>query len=138
MIPLLQRSKRCLAHLLLISSIAGLLTGCSPQRLVVDLVGNALTTNDDAWASDDDLEIIRDAVPFGLKTYESLLATSPHHRGLLLAAGRGFTQYAYAFMHSEAERLDTTDRMRARALRVRAHKLYLRGRDYALRGLDVA
>jgi predicted anti-sigma-YlaC factor YlaD len=129
MIPLLQRSKRCVAGLLLVSSMAGLLAGCSPQHLVVDL---------DVWASDDDLELIRDAVPFGLKTYESLLAASPRHRGLLLAAGRGFTQYAYAFVHSEAERLDATDRIRARALRIRAHKLYLRGRDYALRGLDVA
>jgi predicted anti-sigma-YlaC factor YlaD len=118
--------------------MAGLLAGCSPQHLVVNLVGNALTGSDDVWASDDDLELIRDAVPFGLKTYESLLAASPRHRGLLLAAGRGFTQYAYAFVHSEADRLDTTDRLRARALRVRAHKLYLRGRDYALRGLDTA
>jgi predicted anti-sigma-YlaC factor YlaD len=138
MVPLLQQGKRYLASLLLAGSMAGLLTGCSPQRLVVDLVGNALTRNDDVWASDDDLELIRDAVPFGLKTYESLLATSPHHRGLLLAAGRGFTQYAYAFVHSEADRLDPTDRLQARTLRVRAHKLYLRGRDYALRGLDVA
>jgi predicted anti-sigma-YlaC factor YlaD len=138
MVPLLQQGKRYLASLLLAGSMAGLLTGCSPQRLMVDLVGNALTRNDDVWASDDDLELIRDAVPFGLKTYESLLATSPRHRGLLLAAGRGFTQYAYAFVHNEADRLDATDRLRARALRVRAHRLYLRGRDYALRGLDVA
>jgi predicted anti-sigma-YlaC factor YlaD len=92
----------------------------------------------EVYAADDDLELIRDAVPFGLKTYESLLATSPHHRGLLLAAGSGFTQYAYAFVQSDAERIDSSDHMRARELRARAHRLYLRGRGYALRGLESA
>ena len=124
--------------LLLIWSIAGLLSGCSPKRLAVNMIGNAITGSGEVYAADDDLELIRDAVPFGLKTYESLLATSPHHRGLLLAAGSGFTQYAYAFVQSDAERVDPTDHVRARELRARAHKLYLRGRDYALRGLEAA
>ena len=124
--------------LLLVWSITGLLSGCSPKRLAVNMIGNAIIGSGEVYAADDDLELIRDAVPFGLKTYESLLATSPHHRGLLLAAGSGFTQYAYAFVQSDAERVDTTDHVRARELRARAHKLYLRGRDYALRGLEAA
>jgi predicted anti-sigma-YlaC factor YlaD len=133
-----QRRHRWLTSLLILGSLAGVLSGCSAKRTVVNLVGHALITSSDVWTSDDDVELIRDALPFGLKTYESLLAASPHHRGLLLAAGSGFTQYAYAFVQGEAERLAETEIERARALQARAHKLYLRGRDYALRGLDVA
>ena len=36
-------------------------------------------------------ELVREAVPFSLKLIESLLAESPRHRGLLLAACKGFT-----------------------------------------------
>jgi predicted anti-sigma-YlaC factor YlaD len=124
--------------MLLVGLTALLLAGCSPKRMVVNMVGNALAGSGGVYAADDDLELIHAAVPFGLKTYEGLLAASPQHRGLLLAAGSGFVQYAYAFVQDEAERLDATDLVRARALRARAYKLYLRGRDYVLRGLEVA
>ncbi|MFQ5538710.1 MAG: TRAP transporter TatT component family protein, partial [Gemmatimonadota bacterium] len=102
----------------------------------VNLVGNALAGSGGVYASDDDPELVRDAIPFGLKTYESLLAVSPEHRGLLLAAASGFTAYAY-LLQEEADRIEATDLSRGRELRARARKLYLRGRDYALRGLEV-
>jgi len=40
-------------------------------------------------ARDDDPELVRDAVPFALKAMESLLASSPDHKGLLTALCRG-------------------------------------------------
>jgi predicted anti-sigma-YlaC factor YlaD len=103
----------------------------------VNVLGDALSGGGGVYVSDDDPELIREAIPFGLKTYESLLAVSPEHRGLLLAASSGFTAYAY-LIQNDADRLDATDLSRAREVRARAHKLYLRGRGYALRGLDVA
>ena len=81
---------------------------------------------------------MRDAVPFALKTYESLLASLPNHRGLLLATCSGFTQYSYAFVQSEADRLEPTDYAQSLVHRARALKLYLRGRDYCLRALEIA
>src|SRR5262249_21925829 len=84
-----------------------------------------------------DPELIREALPFGLKTYESLLAESPEHMGLLLATAKGFVSYAY-MLQQEADELDESDLSRARAQRQRASKLYLRGRDYALRALEVS
>ncbi len=114
-----------------------LLPACSLKRTAVNVLGDALAGGGGVYVSDDDPELIREAVPFGLKTYESLLAVSPEHRRLLLAAASGFTAYAY-LIQNDADRLDATDLLRARELRARAHKLYLRGRDYALRGLDVA
>ncbi len=111
------------------------LAGCSFQKLAVDVVGDAMTGDGTAFTGDDDPELIREALPFGLKTYESMLEVSPEHRGLLLAAGRGFTVYAY-LLQREADTLGAARLAEARALRSRAQKLFLRGRDYALRGLE--
>jgi predicted anti-sigma-YlaC factor YlaD len=112
--------------------------GCSLRTTALNAVADALSGTGDVFASDEDPELVRDAIPFGLKTYESILAELPEHRGLLLAAASGFTQYAYAFVVLEADRTEDADLKRARELRVRARKLFLRGRDYALRGLDAA
>lgn len=112
------------------------LTGCSVKRLAADVVGDALTGDSESFASDDDPDLIREAIPFGLKTIESLLASSPSHRGLLLSAAKGFTTYAY-LLQDEADRLEEQDRSRTRLLRARIKRLYLRGREYAFRGLEL-
>ena len=115
------------------------LAGCtSVNRMAVNRLGDALAGGGTVFASDSDPELIRDAAPFSLKLMESLLAENPHHPGLLAAAAGGFTQYAYAFVQQDADRLEETDVAAATALRVRARGLYLRGRDYGLRGLEVA
>ncbi len=113
-----------------------LLAACSVKKTAVNIVGDALAGSGGVYASDDDPELVREAIPFGLKTYESLLEVSPDHEGLLLAAASGFTAYAY-ILQDEADRLDATNLAQARKLRARVRNLYLRGRDYALRGLDV-
>jgi predicted anti-sigma-YlaC factor YlaD len=118
-----------------IAALPVFLSGCSIRQTAVNAIGNALAGGGGVYASDDDPELIRDALPFGLKTFESLLEVSPEHQGLLLAAGRGFAAYAY-LIQDEADRLDETDLRRAQQLRARARKLYVRGRDYALRGLE--
>lgn len=126
--------KRSATSFLLIA-LLGLLPGCSLKRLAVNKLGDALAGSGTTFSSDDDPELIRDAVPFSLKLMESLLAESPHHRGLLTATASGFTQYAYAFVQQEADELRETDLQRSRELQTRAKKLYLRARDYGLRGL---
>ena len=103
----------------------------------MNAAGNALASGGAGWASDDDPELVREALPFALKTMESLLAESPRHKGLLLGASSGFTQYAYAFVQSEADYLEASDLATATAMRRRALKLYLRARGYGLRGLEV-
>jgi len=121
-----------LAALLLLGT-----TSCSIKRFAVKSVANSLTSGPDVYGTDDDPELVRDAIPFGLKTLESLLAVVPDHQGLLLALCRGYTQYAYAFVQNDADLIEPTDYARASALRDRALKLYLRGRGYGLRGLNL-
>ena len=106
--------------------------------MAVNQVGNALAGGGGVFASDDDPELIRQAVPFGLKLQESLLAENPRHRGLLLATATGFTQYAYAFVQEDADELDDKDVAAAKVLHDRARRLYLRARGYGLRGLEVS
>ncbi|MEE8525315.1 MAG: TRAP transporter TatT component family protein, partial [Thermoanaerobaculia bacterium] len=82
-------------------------------------------------------ELVRDALPFALKTFEILLAESPDNIGLLLTTCQGFTSYSYAFVELEAEYVELDDYRQAVRLRDRALKLYLRGRDYCLHALDL-
>ena len=112
------------------------LGGCSVKMFVVNKAGDALSGDSTAVARDDDPEFIRAAAPFSLKLIESLLAKSPRHEGMLLAAASGFTQYSYAYIQLDAEKLEDQDFSRSQELRQRAKRMYLRARDYGLRGLD--
>ncbi len=116
--------------------VMALLTGCSVRRWAVNRLGDALGTGASASvASDDDPELIKDAAPFSLKLIETLLLESPRHRGLLLAAASGFTQYSYAFIQENADETESRDLEKATAMRHRARRMYLRARGYGLRGL---
>jgi predicted anti-sigma-YlaC factor YlaD len=110
---------------------------CSLKRMAVRSLADTLADSGDVFSSDDDPELIRDAVPFALKTYESLLQDLPEHQGLLLATCQGFTQYAFAFVQTDADLLDPVEFERILELQERAISLYLRGRDYCLRGLEL-
>jgi len=122
---------RCLA----LGAVLLALDGCSVRQEALNRIGDALAEGGTAFAADDDPELIRSAAPFSLKLIESLLAETPRHKGLLLAASRGFTQYAYAFLQQEAEETEAQDVTRAAALENRARRLYRRARDYGVRGL---
>ncbi len=111
--------------------------GCSIRKMAVNKLASALAGGGAVWSSDPDPELVRDAVPFSLKLMESLLAEAPKHRALLLATSRSFTQYAYAFLQQEADDSEDSDLSKAGAVRERARNMYLRARDYGLRGLAV-
>ncbi len=127
--------RRVLLCLLLPVCLAG--GGCSVRRYAMKQFADVLSTSGAAFASDDDPELVKAAVPFSLKLVESLLLETPEHRGLLLAAASGFTEYSYAFVQEDADELEARDLAGAEALRARARRLYLRAHDYGLRGLEV-
>jgi tetratricopeptide (TPR) repeat protein len=110
--------------------------GCSIKKFAIGKLGDALAESGTTYASDEDPELVREAVPFGLKLIEGLLEQTPDHEGLLLAAASGFTQYAYAFVQQDADFAEDADLARAAELRTRARRLYLRARAYGLRGLE--
>ena len=118
--------------------LALLVLGCSPKRYALDKVADALSSTGEggAFARDDDPELVRDAVPFALKTMESLADQLDDHVGLRLGMARGFTQYAYAFVQQPAELGAPPDVAQKEMLRAR--KLYVRARNYGLDGLKLA
>jgi len=111
-------------------------SGCSIKKIAIKKLGDALAQSGTTFASDNDPELVKDALPFSLKLIESLLAESPRHRGLLLAASSGFTQYAYAFVKEEADETEPENFAAASKMRLRARGLFLRARDYGVRGLE--
>ncbi len=118
--------------------VLALLSAAGCRATATRVVANAVSSSEtDVYARDDDPELVRAAVPFGLKTLEGLLAEQPKHEGLLTSLAAGFTQYGYAFVQSDADEAEMGGRSgQARALRERAKKLFLRARDYGLRGLE--
>jgi predicted anti-sigma-YlaC factor YlaD len=116
--------------------LAFVFPACSLRTMAVKTMADALSRGGSAYASDDDPELVRQALPFGLKTLEGLLVELPHHRPLLRALASGFTSYGVAFVVPDARRLEVLDVVGARAERARARRLLLRGRDYGLRALE--
>jgi predicted anti-sigma-YlaC factor YlaD len=113
--------------------------GCATlKHSAVNRLGDALAAGGTTYAADDDPALVQAAAPFSLKLMESLLAETPEHPGLLLAATSGFTQYAYAFVQQDADEIAENNLAAATALRHRARRLYLRAHNYGLRGLAVA
>jgi len=127
---------RTLYRLLTVVFLLGLCGGCSIRKMAINKIGDALASGGSTFESDEDPDLVAAAIPFGLKMYESLLAESPKHTGLLLAAATGFTEYAYAFVDLKAEEVREDSVDRADALRERARKLYLRANRYGMRGLE--
>ncbi|MDA2934482.1 TRAP transporter TatT component family protein [Acidobacteria bacterium AH-259-D05] len=115
-----------------------LLTGCSIRRFAVNKIGDALASGGSTYSSDDDLQLVGEALPFALKLMEGLLDESPKHKGLLITACEGFTTYAYVYVQREAGPVAEQDLARAREMRTRARRLYLRARAYGLRRLEAS
>src|SRR3989442_1355655 len=110
----------------LILVVATLAAGCSLKKVAINTVGKALAEGNSVYATDDDLDLVGQAVPFGLKLVESLLSSSPRDRNLLLSAASGFTGYSYVFVQQEADFSEEKDLAHATTLRNRARRLYLR------------
>lgn len=130
------RSRQALVWVM-ITCLAFLNGACSVRKYAVNTLADALAQSGQTYSSDNDPELIRGALPFSLKLVESLLAESPKHQGLLLAACQGFTQYSFAFIQEDADEIEAKDLAGANALRLQARNLYLRARNYGLRGLEV-
>lgn len=111
-----------------------LLCACSPRHLLVQGVANELAAQ--GQAPEDDLVLAREASAFYLKLSESVLSQSPGNLKLSEAVAGGFTQYAFAFVASEAERMEGKDVKAAQKLRERAARLYLRAQHHALVALE--
>ena len=118
--------------------LGGSTAGCSVRKIAINNLSDAVAASGSTYASDNDPQLVKAALPFALKLMESLIAENPRHKGLLAGTAGGFTQYGFAFVQQEAEEAEDTDLDASLRLRSRARLLYLRARDYGLQGLDAS
>lgn len=118
-------------------ALAAAFSGCSfVSRQATKVVANSLSSGGTTLTSDNDPELVRDAAPFGLKTFESLLETLPKHVPLLRATCSGFASYAYGFLATDADAVRYTDRPAAKVIDERTLNMYLRAHGYCARALE--
>jgi len=137
--PTFARTLSTLTRLTVLACIIVPLTGCGLlQRRAVGMVASTLASSGDVFTRDDDLELVGDAIPFGLKLYESLLDSAPKNKDLLIATCSNFTQYGVAYVETEAMVLGEAQHHDEVAhLNQRALKLYLRAKGYCMRAMEV-
>jgi hypothetical protein len=122
---------------LLLVAMWAMSAGCSIKKYAINQVGDILASGGSIYESDEDIAFVGQALPFSLKLIESLIDESPNHRGLLLAAARGFSVYSYAYVDFDAEVMADESFEGARELRGRARRFYLRAHRYGVRGLNL-
>ncbi len=93
--------------------------------------------NPTVYLSEEDPEIVREALPFLLKTIESIHAADPERQDVMGYACQGFTMYASAFLQPDADLAEWDDYERAAELDERARRMYIRARDYCLLSAEV-
>jgi hypothetical protein len=108
--------------------------GCAPQTLLLRGVADQLSSQ--GSAAEDDLGLAREASAFYLKLSESVLLQTPGHLALAASVAGGYTQYAYAFVEFEADRVEPKDAKAARLMRGRAARLYARAHRHAMAALE--
>jgi hypothetical protein len=111
-----------------------LFSGCAVRPFVVDQTAQALSAQ--PMSSEDDLQLAREASAFYLKFSESILKETPGHLKLAESVSAGFTQYAYAFVAFDAEKLDAKNPKAAAQMRERAARLYARAHRHAMVALE--
>ena len=116
--------------------VAAAFAGCSLRSMAVNAVMPTLA-NPAVYLSEEDPEVARDALPFLLKTIESILDADPAQQDALLFANTGFLLYANAFLQADAALAEWNDYELASELNERARRMYLRARDYGLRNVEI-
>jgi predicted anti-sigma-YlaC factor YlaD len=132
------RSLPCKKLLCLTAAAMLLFPACSVKNIAVNSFADALGSGaGTAFTSESDLELVEGALPFSLKTMETLLEKAPRHKGLCLSLAQGYMLYGYAFCELKADELKDRDFAQYQHLRDRAKLFYQRACGYARRGLEL-
>jgi predicted anti-sigma-YlaC factor YlaD len=99
-------------------------------------LGNELASQ--GAAVEEDAGLAREASAFYLKLSESLLKESPGSLKLAETVCAGLSQYAFAFVAFEAEKLAASDAQAAYRINERAKRLYLRAHRHAMLALELS
>ena len=112
--------------------------GCSIKKMAMNSVAGVLTSSEggNVFTTDNDPDLVGDALPFTIKLYETMMVSAPWHLGLKLRTGSLYIMYANAYLQSPAEMLPDEELEKQEFLLMRAKNLYLRGRDMVMAALE--
>ncbi len=100
-----------------------LLSGCSSRRMAVQATLPLISSQIVSMQEERDADLAEKAIPASLKMLEGLAKEDPENIWILQKLAEGFCGYAFSFLEdSEPDR---------------ASGLYLRGKDYAFRALEI-
>ena len=129
------RTPTAIPVLLAVAMLAS--SGCSLRTMAVNAVVPVLA-DPAVYLSEEDPELVRESLPFLLKTLESIILAEPEQDEALVSACSGYTLYGNAFLQVDAEAASWNGEYdREIELRDRTWRLYVRARDYCLRSLEL-
>ena len=111
--------------------------GCSLRTMAVNAIVPVLV-DPTVYRSEEDPELVRESLPFLLKTIESIIQSTPEQDEALIFACTGFALYANAFLQVDADAAGWEGNYdQELELRDRTWKIYVRARDYCMRSLEL-
>jgi TRAP transporter T-component len=108
------------------------LSACSVRQQLLQRAADEMSQSS---VDEEDIGLAREASAFYIKLAENLLRSLPGHLPLAQAVTSGLTQYAYAFLSTEADRTESQNLQQAQALRERAARMFERARKQGLHSL---
>ena len=123
--------KRFWAVILVIVAVLSL-PACSVRQ---HLLRQAVDELSQQSVEEEDIGLAREASAFYLKVSEALLRSLPQHMGLAQSVTSGLTQYAYAFLSLEADRVESHNLQQAQVLRERAARMFERAKQQGMYAL---
>ncbi|MEK6608257.1 MAG: TRAP transporter TatT component family protein [Myxococcota bacterium] len=106
---------------------------CNLRQLTVDQTADVLAAGKPALDREEDVDLMREALPAQIKMVDAFLEVSPRNEELLALGAQASAEYAFGFVEDAMEVAAATDPDRAQELRRRARALYLRGMKLGLR-----
>ncbi len=100
------------------------LSACSTERMAVRVATPLVQGQVESIHEESDVDLADHAIPAGIKMLEGLLKSDPDNPEILNPLAEGLCNYAFSFVEDRDPE--------------RASHLYLRGRQYAARALQVA
>lgn len=108
------------------------LSNCSIKTMAVQQMGELVADGVPAFEKDEDLELIRDAIPANLKLLEAMLESDPENGKIPAILSQMYASYGFAFLEGDLETPGVGDKAK---LKERINRFYQRGQQYGERAL---
>ncbi|MCB9673571.1 MAG: hypothetical protein H6737_00560 [Alphaproteobacteria bacterium] len=118
-------------------AVALLATGCI-KKIAINSMADALSgSTGGSFTQDDDLTFVGEALPFALKTMESINDSAPKHVGIKTTLCSGYTQYAMVYVKWPADQVRYDDFEAYEGGMERTKRFLSRSEKYCMAAFDL-